>query len=171
MGNNIYATAALQDPRISTPVTIEWHLKRGDLVTNPAGNLKKDIFCKWVPLSGDFREWLVDVTINGVNYPVATYYLTEAHASYLDPFAPLVLHQEMFGACNNQLDHNKANVSYYDIAFRKKGNSDWISIPNWQINYSFNGACAPAPSDLRHGIGTAVRDGKKVLISRVGHRQ
>jgi hypothetical protein len=169
VGNNIYATAAIGVNRISDPVTIAWHLKRDKLVTNPAGNLKKDISCNWVSLSGDFRAWLVDVTINGVNYPVATYYLPEAYARYLNPSSPFVLHQEQFGACNNRLDINKADVTYYDFAVLRDGNADWIPIPNWQVNYSYDGACAPAPSDRRHGIGTSVRNGKKVLISRVGH--
>lgn len=169
VGNNIYATAAIGDDRISGPVTIEWHLKRGNLVTNPQGNLKKNIHCDWVPLLGDFREWLVDVTINGAHYAVATYYLPEEYASYLDPSYPLILHQEHFGACNNRLGINKTDVAYYDLAVRRDGSANWIPIRNWQVNYSYAGVCGPAPSDRRHGIGTSVRNGKKALLSRSGH--
>jgi hypothetical protein len=169
VGNNIYATAAIGDERISDPVTIEWHLKRGRLVANPPGNLKRDIACNWVPLLGDFREWMVEVTVDGVHHPVATYYLPEVYASYLDPFGPLTLHQEHFQACDNRLDINKTDVVYYDFGVRKEGSSQWLPMPNWQINYSYAGECEPAPSDLRHGIGTSVRNGKKVLRSRSGH--
>lgn len=169
VGNNIYATAAIGDDRISKPVTIEWHLERGNLVTNPPGNLKKDIACNWVSLLGEFREWLVEVTIDGVHSPVATYYLPEAYASYLDPFAPFTLHQEHFGSCNDRLDTGTTDVVYHDFAVRKSGSSTWIPIPDWQVNYSYDGECAPAPSDLRYGVGTTVRNGKKVLSSRSGH--
>ncbi|HSK74880.1 MAG TPA: hypothetical protein VLQ45_00350 [Thermoanaerobaculia bacterium] len=169
VGNNIYATAAIGDDRISGPVTIEWHLKRGNLVTNPPGNLKRNIVCNWVPLLGEFREWIVEVDINGAHYGVATYYLPEVYASYLDPFAPLILHQEHFAACGNKLHMNATDVVYYDFAVRKAGSSNWIPIPDWQVNYSYDGECAPAPSDLRHGLGTSVRSGKKVLSSRSGH--
>ena len=169
VGNNIYATAPIGLPRITAPVTIQWHLRRGSLVTNPAGSLKRDIECNWVPLTGDFRRWAVDVTIDRVNYAVATYYLPEAYASYLSQSSPLVLHQEQFGACNNHLDVNQSDVTYYDFAVLREGDSNWIPIPRWQVNYSYDGQCASAPSDHRHGIGTSVKDGRKVLISRAGH--
>jgi hypothetical protein len=169
VGNNIYATAAIGDARISQPVAIEWQLRRGGIVTNPAGNLKKDITCNWVPLSGEFREWTVDVAIDSVTYPVATYYLPEAYASYLDQYSPFILHQEQFGACNDRLDLDRSAVAYYDIAVRTEGDVNWTPIPRWQVNYSYDGVCSPAPSDLRHGIGTAVMNGRKVLISRAGH--
>ena len=169
VGNNIYATSAIGDDRIASPVTIEWHLKRGGRITNPPGNLKKNIVCEWVSLQGEFREWMVSVTINGKAHSVATYYLPEAYASYLDPFSPLTFHQEHFQACDNRLPINETEVVYYDIRVRRDGDPEWISIPDWQINYSYDGGCAPAPSDLRHGLGTATRQGKKVLLSRSGH--
>lgn len=169
VGNNIYATASIGDDRISDPVTIEWHLKRGSLVTNPPGNLKRNIHCEWVPLTGEFREWYVAVTIDGIRYPVATYYLPEAYASHVDPVEPLVLHQEHFGSCDNRLDLGRTDVAYSGFGVRTSGSSDWLPMPAWQINYSYDGGCAPALSDRRHGLGTSVRHGKKVLVSRSGH--
>jgi len=169
VGNNVYATVAVGDARISLPVTIEWHVRRGNLVANPADNLKKDITCNWVPVSGDFRQWTVDVTIDSVNHPVATYYLPEAYASYLNQYSPFVLHQEQVGACNDRLDLNPSGVAYYDFAVLTEGAADWTPIPGWQVNYSYDGVCSPEPSDHRHGIGSSVMNGRKVLISRAGH--
>lgn len=167
VGNNIYANDAIS--AINTPVTVEWHLTRGNLVKNPTGNLHKNINCDWESLRGNYREWKVKIMINGASYAVGTYYLPEGYASYLHKNSPLVLHQEHFGACNNRLDTNKVDVQYYDIKVLPEGKSGWISIPEWRLNYAYDGDCGASSSDKRHGIGTVVVNGKTRLVSRAGH--
>jgi hypothetical protein len=172
VGNNIYANDAIGISSISKPVVVEWRIARGNLVVNPtdATPLKRDIACQPVALVGDFREWQIEVLIDGVAHAVATYYLPEAYAQYLNPYAPIVLHQEHFGACDNKLAMNRSEVEYFDFRVKAAGEAGWTPIPNWRMNYSYHGECGSViPSDIRHGMGTSVRNGIKTLISRAGH--
>jgi purple acid phosphatase-like protein len=169
VGNNVYSNQAAAVPSPATPPVLEWHILRGNTVVNPSGNLKRNISCGWVTLSGTFREWFIDVTVNGVNYPVATYYYPDTYASTLNQWWPFVFHQEYFGACNNHLDQVKGDVRYYDFQVRS-GAGAWIPITDWQLNYDYGGDCgAGVPTDLRHGLGTAMYNGVKTVVSRVGH--
>ncbi|HJQ83990.1 MAG TPA: fibronectin type III domain-containing protein, partial [Candidatus Binatia bacterium] len=170
VGNNLYNNDSLATPAISAPVIIEWHIRRGVTVTNPTGNLKKDIACNWTTITGTFREWFIDVTVNGTNYPVATFYVPDNVAQFIRPWNPFTLHQEHFGACNNQLHNRKGDVRYYGLELLQQGSSTWIPAPTFELQYDYGGDCGTGvPSDLRHGLGTAFYNGVKSILSRVGH--
>lgn len=180
IGLNVYSNDAIGTPSISRPVTVEWHVKRGEMVTNPAVQIRKDLTCTWTPLVGDYRKWLVDVTIDGTNYSVATWYLPEAYAQYLNPNDFFEFGQEYFGACNKigvgyQLPVNKGHVEYYDIRVSSDGMT-WTDISSWKLWSSYDGECykdlnqyTADPSDTRFGMGTIVKNGQKRIITRVGH--
>jgi Purple acid Phosphatase, N-terminal domain len=172
IGNSVYNNDAIGTPREAQPVLIEWHVQRGNLVTDPMGDvMKKDLECNPLTLTGDFREWSVDVTVDGTNYPAATFYVTDVYAQYLSPTRPFVLNQEHFGACYGQLAWNEGDVRYFDFRVRQEGSPSWIPITTWTLNNSRAGNCTSGGSpDIRFGLGTGVFDGMKTIISRVGHQ-
>jgi hypothetical protein len=167
VGNNIYANDAVVVPDKQTPPTIEWKVKRGSLVTNPAGNLHKNIDCQWQQLLGDYREWMFSVKIDGSNYSVGTFYLPEDYASYLHPNRPIRLHQEHFGSCNSRLDVNKGQIEYYDFKVFSESSEKPVNIPDWKTYWKIDDECGN--NDLRYGIGTVFRDNKKRIFTSVGH--
>ena len=201
VGNNIYNTESLGVPSEKSPITIEWNIKRGNLIKNPSGNLAKNINCNNESLaSGNYYEWNVSATVKQNNktkfYDIATYYLPSIYAEYLHPNQPLTFHQEQFGACKDSLSANKTNVLYDNIEVRsnekissKKPStlaslmslfrsivtpnrmSEWIKIKDWKLNFSYDGNCGSLGKDNRYGVGVVKIDKKNYLTVRTGHEE
>jgi len=168
VGNNIYSNDEIIKPNQKNPPTIEWNFNRGSLVTDPAGNLHKNINCQWQQLSGDYREWHFSIKVNGKNYPVGTFFFPEDYGSYIQDSFPFILLQEHFGACNSKLSANKVRVEYYDFKIFTASSRRPINIPQWVVTYLIDPDCQNA--DLRYGVGTVVRNNKKRLFTSTGHK-
>lgn len=201
VGNNIYNTESLGVPSEKLPITIEWNIKRGNLIKNPSGNLAKDINCNSENLApGNYWEWNLSAIVEQNNktkfYDIATYYLPDIYAKYLHTNQPLTFHQEQFGACKDSLSVNKTNVLYYDIKVRsnekissKKSGAlaslmslfkdivlfsrmpGWIEIKDWKLNFSYDGNCGSLGKDTRYGVGVVKMNKKNYLNVRTGHEE
>jgi len=176
VGNNIYANEIIGVPSPSNPITIEWKLIRGNIITNPSGNLRKNLDCQWEPLIGEFREWIASVSINGKHYNVGTFYTLTDYGYYFHPRTPLILNQEMVGACGQYLDVNTVDVTYYDFKLQDTSLNTY-NIPKWKIKWPLPQQCSDAPcpispdtrcnsnelktADNRYGIQIQGINGKK----------
>ncbi len=186
VGNNIYANEIIGVPSPSNPITIEWKLIRGNIITNPSGNLRKNLDCQWEPLIGEFREWIASVSINGKHYNVGTFYTLTDYGYYFHPRTPLILNQEMVGACGQYLDVNTVDVTYYDFKLQDTSLNTY-NIPKWKIKWPLPQQCSDAPcpispdtrcnsnelktADNRYGIQIQGINGKKGLNIRYGHEE
>ena len=161
IGNNIYTREPIGNPSPSNVIQIQWIVTKGNTVIDPSMNLTKNMSCEWESLTGTFVEWIFEVVINGAKYEPAHYYLPITHAEYIDPRAPVILHQEYFGACDEKLNEHKGTVKYYDL--KASDGASWFYMDRWRLMWAIDDQCGN--TDLRYGW---YQDGK-YLVSRVGH--
>ena len=158
---NIYTRQNVGQPTPDQPITVQWTVTKGDTVVNPQGNFSKDPNGNWAPLIGTFVKWNFAITINGMPYNVADYYLPQDYASNILATDPLVLHQEYFGAAEGILDGEKGTVRYTDL--RAFDGSTWFPLKNWVLTFRIDDGAGN--KDNRFGWKS---DGVS-LTSSVGH--
>ena len=80
---NIYTKKNVGTPSLTSPIIVRWTVTKTSTVSNPSGNLSKDMNDNWVPLRGTFVVWNFKIEINNVAYDVADYYLPIGSAEYI----------------------------------------------------------------------------------------
>jgi hypothetical protein len=158
---NIYTKQNVGTPSLTSPIIVRWAVTKTSTVSNPSGNLSKDMNGNWVPLRGTFVVWNFKIEINNVAYDVADYYLPIGSAEYISASNPLTLYQDYYGAAEKILDSEKGTVKYVDM--RASDGTKWYNMENWNITYKADDGAGNL--DKRFGW---LSDGVS-LTSSVGH--
>lgn len=158
---NIYTRDNIIQPSVNFPVSVKWTITKTGTVANPTENLSKDLNGNWVPLTGTFVIWNVEVQLNGEVYNVAEYYLPIEYGEYLLAGDPLHFAQEHFGGAEMLLNSQKTNVRFSEM--KAWDGTNWYSLDKWKITYRID----DGNNNLDNRFGWK-RDGCS-LVSVCGH--
>lgn len=160
-GKNVYTKQNVGLPSLSSPITVRWTVTKKGTVTDPQGNLSRNLAGNWIPLRGTFVIWNFRIEINGTTYDVADYYLPIEKAEFIMAWDPLTLHQEYFGAKERILNGQKGIVKYVDM--KAYDGSHWYNLDDWNITWRID----DDGGNIENRFGWQ-SDGQSIT-SRVGH--